>query len=143
MKKAVFTVRAASWTDDRDALQSVRIPVFVQEQHVDAREEFDDVDLTCQHILAVDTSGNAVGTGRIDVHGKIGRMAVLTDWRKQGVGRAILRKAIELARDLGLRRVYLHAQTSALGFYEREGFVPYGEHFLEAGIDHRAMELRL
>jgi predicted GNAT family N-acyltransferase len=137
---STFTVRAATWRDDQAALQAVRIPVFVVEQKVDAREEFDDVDPICQHLLALDLNGNAIGTGRIDTHGKIGRMAVLPHWRQHGVGRAILQKAIEVARQQGLMRVYLHAQLSAKGFYEREGFAGFGAHFLEAGIEHVAME---
>ncbi len=143
MNDATFTVREASWGSDQKALQSVRIPVFVVEQKVDAREEFDDIDLICQHILAVDSGGKTIGTGRIDSHGKIGRMAVLPKWRKRGVGRAILLKALELARSRGLRRVYLHSQVSALGFYAHEDFVAFGDRFIEAGIEHQSMELSL
>jgi predicted GNAT family N-acyltransferase len=143
MAQFSFTVRSATWNEDQAALQSVRLPVFVVEQKVDAREEFDAVDLACQHILAEDAEGHAVGTGRLDAHGKIGRMAVLPNWRKHGVGRAILTKAIELARDQGLARVYLHAQVSAIGFYEVAGFIAYGERFVEAGIEHFSMELQL
>jgi len=140
---ADFVVRTATWREDREALQSVRIPVFVDEQKVDAREEFDDVDQLCRHILAVDANGAAIGTGRIDDHGKIGRMAVLPDWRKHQVGMAILRHAMEIARGAGLTRVYLHAQLSAAGFYRRAGFTASGEHFFEAGIEHVAMERNL
>ena len=39
-------------------------------------------------------------------------------------------------------RVYLHAQTQAIGFYERAGFEATDPPFLEAGIEHRAMVLR-
>jgi predicted GNAT family N-acyltransferase len=138
-----FTVRVATWREDSQALQSVRRSVFVIEQKVDAREEFDDIDSVCQHILALDTEGTPIGTGRIDSHGKIGRMAVLPKWRTRGVGRAILLTALEIARKQGLKRVYLHSQVSALGFYARSGFVGYGERFLEAGIEHRAMELSI
>jgi predicted GNAT family N-acyltransferase len=140
---STFTVRAATWRDDQAALQAVRIPVFVVEQKVDAREEFDEVDPICQHLLALDSNSNAIGTGRIDHHGKIGRMAVLPAWRQHGVGRAILQKAIEVARQHGLKRVYLHAQLSAKGFYEREGFTGFGPRFFEAGIEHVAMECTL
>jgi len=139
----MFTVRVATWREDREALQSVRVPVFVVEQKVDAREEFDDVDPVCQHLLAIDSNGEAIGTGRIDGHGKIGRMAVLPAWRGHGVGMAILLQATELARKAGLTRVYLHAQLSAADFYGRAGFVAVGGHFFEAGIEHITMERAL
>jgi predicted GNAT family N-acyltransferase len=138
-----FSVRRATWQEDRSALQSVRVPVFVIEQKVDAREEFDDVDLTCSHVLATDSAGRPIGTGRIDAHGKIGRMAVLPEWRRHGVGRAILQFALELARVEGLKRVYLHSQVSALMFYEKSGFCGFGDRFYEAGIEHLSMELQL
>ena len=138
-----FTVRTTTWGRDRPAISSVREPVFVIEQKIDAREEFDAIDPICDHILAQDNDGRAIGTGRIDAHGKIGRIAVLSEWRRSGVGRAILKKALELARDKGFGRVYLFAQVSAMGFYEREGFSGYGDRFSEAGIEHRAMERRI
>jgi predicted GNAT family N-acyltransferase len=143
MSKPTYSVRLANWQDDREALQAVRRPVFVIEQKVDAREEFDHVDLECVHILATDQHNKPIGTGRIDSHGKIGRMAVLPEWRKHGVGWAILKFAIHHARAAGMKRVYLHSQTSALGFYERSGFIGYGNRFFEAGIEHLAMELSL
>jgi predicted GNAT family N-acyltransferase len=143
MAEPSFNVRRATWRDDQGALQSVRLPVFVVEQKVDAREEFDAVDLVCQHILAEDAEGKAIGTGRIDAHGKIGRMAVLPSWRKRGVGKEILTKALQIAREQGLTRVYLHAQVTAMGFYEAAGFVGFGERFVEAGIEHLSMELQL
>jgi predicted GNAT family N-acyltransferase len=140
---AAFKVRSATWAADSEALRSVRVPVFVDEQCVHPDEEFDDVDLSCIHILAVDLSGRAIGTGRIDAHGKIGRMAVLKEWRVHGVGREILSFAVAIARKQKMSRVYLHAQLTAFGFYERAGFKAYGDPFREAAIDHRAMELFL
>jgi predicted GNAT family N-acyltransferase len=143
MNTGAFTIRDGTWQADRQALQSVRIPVFVVEQKVDAREEFDEVDVVCRHILACDLQGKPIGTGRIDEHGKIGRMAVLPEWRKFKVGRAILDRAVQIAVEQGLKRAYLHAQVSAVGFYARAGFEPFGEHFVEAGIEHVAMERSL
>lgn len=138
-----FSVRDATWVHDQTLLQQVRQPVFVVEQRVDAREEFDDVDLACHHVLAIDEHGNPIGTGRIDSHGKIGRMAVLKAWRNQGVGNAILDRLVQCARTRGDSRLYLHAQVSALGFYERAHFTSFGNRFYEAGIEHQAMERRL
>ena len=136
-----FSIRLATWRDDHHALRSVRVTVFVDEQQIDADEEFDAVDPNCQHVLAEDARGIPIGTGRIDADGKIGRLAVLAPWRKAGVGRALLRKTLSVARANHLHRVYLHAQVSAMGFYAGEGFVAYGERFFEAGIEHLAMEL--
>jgi predicted GNAT family N-acyltransferase len=70
-------------------------------------------------------------------------MAVLKPWRGRGVGSALLVELIGLAREGGHAEVRLHAQTHALGFYRRHGYVTLGEEFLEAGIPHYEMRLGL
>ena len=66
-------------------------------------------------------------------------MAVLEQWRGKGVGGAILERLIGLARERGDKEIELFAQTHALEFYRRYGFVEYGDVFEEAGIPHQAM----
>jgi predicted GNAT family N-acyltransferase len=66
-------------------------------------------------------------------------MAVLKSWRGRGVGSALLEALLRLARDRGIRRVTLNAQSRAGAFYRRHGFVAEGEEFIEAGIPHRSM----
>lgn len=70
---------------------------------------------------------------------RIGRMAVLREWRGQGVGDALLRALIDQARARGWREVALNAQATAVLFYVHRGFLPYGQRFMEAGIEHQAM----
>ena len=71
--------------------------------------------------------------------GHIGRLAVLREWRGAGVGTALLRHLMDLARSRGHARAILSAQTRALPFYVRHGFVAEGEEYLDAGIPHRTM----
>ncbi|GDY66360.1 hypothetical protein SAV14893_057530 [Streptomyces avermitilis] len=108
------------------------------------------------HVLAVRDDGVPLGTGRL-LHGEaaaaktdgdltvgsLGRLAVTQDARGLGVGAALVRAIEDAARARGLAAVDLHAQTHALGFYERLGYVVYGPEFLEAGIPHRAMRRTL
>ena len=120
---------------------SIRIRVFVREQHVPAEIELDADDQRAIHFLATH-SGRAVGTARVVMsHGeaKIGRMAVLKSYRRKGVGAALLKRAILAAKRLHARRIYLHAQVAVTGFYERLGFRAVGRVFDEAGIAHRKM----
>ena len=138
-----FIVRAVNWTASRDKLRAVRRAVFIEEQHVPEELEWDDGDERAYHVLATSTEGDAIGTGRLKLDGQIGRMAVARDWRRRGVGAAILQSLIELARKEGCSVVRLHAQTHALDFYARQGFIAVGGEFEEAGIPHCAMELRL
>jgi predicted GNAT family N-acyltransferase len=120
-------------------LRAIRETVFVQEQKVPVEEEWDALDPSCMHVIARALDGTPIGTGRLTPEHKIGRMAVLPEWRGKGVGDALLLALIDAARDRGWREVALNAQASAVDFYLRHGFVPYGERFREAGIEHQAM----
>ena len=119
----------------------IRRIVFVEEQGVSREEEFDDLDATCVHFLAR-RDGEAVGTARLHPQSDVGkaqRVAVLARARRGGVG-AELMLAIETeAHRLGLSQVVLHAQTSAIPFYESIGYRAEGEEFVEADIPHRFM----
>jgi predicted GNAT family N-acyltransferase len=66
-------------------------------------------------------------------------MAVLKSYRGKGVGKALLKRAIELARRRRAKLIYLHAQVPVAGFYEKLGFRCVGRVFMEAGIPHRKM----
>ena len=136
---SAYTVRLADWAVDEAALGAIRHDVFVVEQQVPPALEWDGVDPACRHAIAEDREGWAIGCGRLLPDGHIGRMAVLPEWRGKGVGTALLSRLIESARQLGMSELALNAQTSAIGFYRRFGFVPDGDEFIEAGIAHVAM----
>jgi predicted GNAT family N-acyltransferase len=145
MKLQNFHIEIADWSqeDQRTALLDLRGTVFIQEQGVPEQRERDGLDGDCWHVLARDDAGLPIGCGRLTPKRKIGRMAVLQEWRGQGVGVALLRELVARARTLGWPDVALDAQVSAIGFYEREGFVAHGEEFEDAGLPHRAMRLEL
>jgi predicted GNAT family N-acyltransferase len=136
-------VRIADWDHDLGAIRHVRDAVFVAEQQVDPDEEWDDADPNCLHVIAETQKCDAVGTGRLDITGKIGRMAVLKGYRGTGVGTLIMQTLIEAAKDRNLPEVYLNAQTHAVPFYTRHGFAAEGEEFLEANIPHVRMRRQL
>lgn len=139
---ALFSIRPADWDKDRESIRLVRQAVFVIEQSVPADLEWDGQDEECLHVLAESSNRDVIGTGRLQPSGKIGRMAVLRPWRGIGVGSAILRALIEAASEFGIDEVYLHAQNRAVRFYDRFGFEPEGDEFMEAGIPHRLMRRR-
>ena len=134
-------VSEASWATQGEALGAIRRKVFVEEQNVSEEEEWDGEDETSRHFLAEDATGAAIGTARLLPTGQIGRMAVLPHWRGLGIGAALLAAAVRAAREADYPSIFLHAQTHALGFYERAGFVPSGRVFVEADIEHRRMTL--
>lgn len=138
-----FRVEPADYRADFDALRHVRETVFVLEQQVPLEEEWDELDPRCRHVIARDARHQPIGTGRLTPERKIGRMAVLREWRGRGVGDALLLALMDEARALGWDSVSLNAQVQAQAFYARHGFEPYGERFMEAGIEHQAMRRAL
>ena len=140
-----MNITVADFERDYAAIRGVRFAVFVDEQQIPRELEMDDRDVACVHWLALDESGGAVGTVRLDLDagGKVGRLAVLARERGRGVGRALMERLHERARTQGLARVWCHAQTSAAPFYTRLGYRISSEPFEEAGIEHVRMERAL
>ncbi|MFJ2258385.1 GNAT family N-acetyltransferase [Streptomyces sp. NPDC087844] len=151
-----YVVRVAEDLADRAACFAVRKEVFVVEQQVPEDLEYDAYDAGAVHVVAVGEDGLPLGAGRL-LHGEaavaktggvagvgsLGRLAVVRAARGLGVGVALVRGIEDAARARGLTAVDLHAQTHALGFYERLGYVAYGPEFPDAGISHRAMRRSL
>lgn len=136
-------VLPVDWSTHRDALRRVREVVFIDEQRVPRELEWDGEDDTASHFIALTEAGQAVGCARLLPSGQIGRMAVLPPYRGTGLGRRLLEAAIDEAKRQGFHRVHLHAQTQALEFYRKSGFLPEGGEFMEAGIAHQSMALEL
>lgn len=132
-------------TRDIATCRLLRRKVFIEEQGVSEADEVDDKDDQAIHLLAT-VDGQPMGTARLLLLGevgKIGRVCVLRDARGTGLGAALIRAAVaELRRHPGVTCAKLGAQTHALGFYERLGFVAQGPVYDDAGIPHRDMVLR-
>ena len=139
MPATKFTIKEVSWHQHKDAIMMIREKVFVEEQNVSMEEEMDGLDDQCWFALAVDDSDSPIGTGRLLPSGKVGRMAVLREYRNQGIGSAILNKLINVASSQSISNLYLHGQTHAIKFYNKHGFVEEGQEFDEAGIPHYKM----
>ena len=136
-------MRLCDWDTARHEAAHIRELVFVREQGVPAEIEMDAQDAQCEHALAHDADGIALGTGRLLPDGHVGRMAVLKEWRGRGVGALLLQALVDRARARGDATVRLNAQTVAAGFYRRYGFEVCGPGFVEAGIPHVPMQRRL
>ncbi len=134
-----LNVVVGDWDSLRDHAQELRIEVFVVEQGVPAELEWDEGDEVSIHAVAYDAEGQAVATRRLLPDGHIGRMAVRKSARGRGIGSEVLEALLAEARRLGYGRLVLHAQTHAVPFYRKHGFVEEGAKFMAAGIPHRLM----
>jgi predicted GNAT family N-acyltransferase/gamma-glutamylcyclotransferase (GGCT)/AIG2-like uncharacterized protein YtfP len=141
---AAVRVGKISSKEDLKKAFAIRMRVFVKEQGVPSDIELDRDDQRAVHFLAT-VSDKAIGTARIVMRrdsAKIGRMAVLKNYRRNGVGTKLLKRAVVTAKKLGAQKIYLHAQVAVIGFYERLDFRSVGRVFDEAGIPHRKMVFR-
>ena len=138
-----FTVSLVCWHDGEPLLRSIRKEVFIREQGVPEELEWDGLDESCRHALALSRSGEGIGCGRMLADGHIGRIAVLPQWRKLKVGTAIMEALLDYARTHDYKQVAVDAQTYALPFYRGFDFVEQGAVFQDAGLPHIKMTLNL
>ncbi|MBV9820154.1 MAG: GNAT family N-acetyltransferase [Solirubrobacterales bacterium] len=137
-----YEVRRVRGETEMSALLALRHDVFCGEQGVPEREELDGRDDEGVHLVAV-SGEEMLATCRLLFVGptvQFSRLAVRRDARRHGIASALLRFADAETRAGGAHRVVLHAQTYARGLYDAAGYEPRGRVFMEAGIEHIAME---
>ena len=139
-----FKVLEVTTNELKDKLFSIHREVFVEEQEVDASEEFDEFEDTSVHFVALDSSQNAIGSARwreTEKGCKLERFAVKKAWRRRGVASALVQSVLD---DIQAKKgtgnyLYMHAQLDAMPLYEKFGFEKKGELFEECGIQHYTM----
>jgi predicted GNAT family N-acyltransferase len=139
----MFRIELMEWEQAQPIAGPIRFSIFVGEQNVPPGIELDDLDANCRHAVAFGPDGKAIGTGRLLPEGKIGRMAVVKEWRRQGVGAALLEALVAEARQRGHAEVVLSAQLQAAEFYREHGFTAEGKVYQDAGILHQDMRKAL
>jgi predicted GNAT family N-acyltransferase len=132
-----------TWEQAQPIAGPLRFAIFVGEQNVPAGIELDDQDANCVHAVAFDVDNKAIGTGRLLPDGHVGRMAVVQEWRRRGIGAEILQALMDEARKRGHAEVLLSAQLQAAEFYRGFGFAAEGKVYEEAGILHQKMRKKL
>lgn len=132
--------------DELYAILRIRSEVFVVEQN-SVYLDPDGFDQKAVHMIGRE-DGRIVGILRILPPGNtfeeaaIGR--IISVERGRGVGTAMVGAAIDYIRDVMHEDVIrIEAQTQAMPFYEKLGFVADSDVFYDGGIPHREMVLRL
>ena len=115
----------------------VRGKVFIIGQNIDYAIEFDGLDNDCVLFTAY-IDDKPVGAARL-YKNKVGRVATLPEFRKKGVASKIMSSIEEYAKENGLKELTLNAQLYVKDFYEHLGYIPVGDIFQEADIDHIKM----
>ena len=138
-------IEIVKWIDEYELLTMIREKVFIEEQKVTSQLEWDGMDENAMHFL-VFKDEEAIGCARAVViknYMQLGRMAVLKEYRGQGIGSALLEKAIVTAKLNQISSIHISAQCYAIDFYLKFGFKVMSDIYLDAEILHRDMTLKL
>lgn len=138
-----FRIETTRYDQHKAGIQTVRRRVFIEEQGIDPALEWDEHDADAIFAIALTSRDEVIGTARLLHSGKIGRMAVMPEYRRQGIATALLLHLLDLAKRLGRQRVSLSAQQSVMGLYAKNGFVPVGPPHEEVGMPHQNMQCDL
>lgn len=136
------TIRQVTWQQAENELRAVRTSVFIEEQFVTPEFEWDEIDADAVHLLAT-YENQPIACLRIIHYEKIGRMAVIKPWRGNRLGAALLLEAINICKMHGSNSIYLSAQTHAINFYLKAGFIQVSGEYIDVDIPHVDMWLDL
>lgn len=131
--------RKYDWQLAPGSIRDIRQQVFIEEQKVPSELEWDETDEIADHYLAVLPDNTPAGVARLfstlEETGHIGRMAILPEYRGQGIGEALLRHLISESSGR-FSELRLSAQEHAVAFYQRAGFHLCSDVYDDAGIPH-------
>ena len=132
----------------------IRSDVFVKEQGCPLDEEFDEFDEwsnlgTRSYHFNVEYYKKCVGTARIimdssvNLVAKVQRVCLLKEYRSKGLGLMLMQKIHDFLKEENIFHVELSAQITAIDFYEKIGYETEGGTYLDAGIVHKKMSMKL
>ncbi|MDN5511216.1 MULTISPECIES: GNAT family N-acetyltransferase [unclassified Acinetobacter] len=137
-----FTIRTGSWDELQNDAKLIREQVFIQEQNIPVAEEWDAQDAVSLHFVVYDQD-QPIATARLLQNNSIGRVAVLKSYRGQGIGKLLMLQIIPRAKNEQRKFLKLSSQVHAIQFYAALGFTVQGEEYLDCGIPHIDMYLKL
>ncbi len=106
----------------------VRIQGMARQHHISLQEEFDEHDTPETKYIVVMDEYLPIATCRIyaidPTTVMLGRIVVLPEYRRQGLGTRVVREAEEWAKELGFTHAMLESREEKVHFYERMGYQP-------------------
>jgi predicted GNAT family N-acyltransferase len=135
-------VALLKWEEAEPIAAPIRFAIFVEQQQAGGIE-LDDLDKDSVHAVAYDDNRKPIGTARLLPSGQVGRMAVVKEWRRRGVGAALLEAFTEEARKRGYKSLVISAPLQAAEFYRSQGFVAEGKVQKVDGVLQQAMRKSL
>ncbi len=127
------------FTGLNDDIIKIRTSVFVDEQGF--KDEFDEVDSNCTHIVLYD-SKKPIATCRYFKEGEnyhIGRVAIIKEYRGQGLGNYIMQIAETEIKNEGGQKIEVSAQVRVSEFYKKLGYKKVGNVYFDEYCEHIRM----
>lgn len=138
-----FKFIQVDWITAADEIMQIREKVFIVEQRFDKETLLDHQDSDSFHLLVRDSQGRAVGCGRLNQKGRIGRIAVMIDQRGLGIGTMLLRKLIQIAEKSKIHTLTLNTETQLTHFYDQQKFHVDGPVYMKQGVPFQRMRMSL
>lgn len=115
----------------------VRMQVFVIERNISLKEEFDSLDQDETIYVVVYDDKKPIATGRYHQINtetiRPGRIAVLKEYRKRGLGKVIVKELESRGKSNGCSKSVIHGELSAAKFYEKLGYTVSSDVYEEDG----------
>ncbi len=137
-----FQILSGKWAQFEQAAKLIREQVFIQEQHIAPEDEWDAEDAASLHFIVYDQA-QPIATARLMNSNSIGRVAVLKAYRGKGIGKLLMEAVISQARIERREFLKLSSQVHAISFYAGLGFAAEGGEYLDCGIAHIDMRMKL
>ncbi|WP_336954315.1 GNAT family N-acetyltransferase [Acinetobacter sp. AS167] len=137
-----FVIQSGPWSQLQHDAKLIRSMVFIEEQNISEADEWDEQDAISLHFV-VYAQDQAIATARLLENNSIGRVAVLQQYRGEGIGKLLMQQIIQVAKQQNRAFLQLSAQVYAIRFYENLGFQVQGEEYLDCEIPHIDMGLSL
>ncbi len=145
MNSPKVKARMARNRKELEEIFKIRKQVFMVEQNVPEKDEWDGFDKESRHAILL-SGKKPIGCARIRLVGKIPkleRIAILKGCRKKGYGKGLTQYLLSWCKKQNYKTAVIYSQSYAIPFYEKLGFIKKGKEFMEAGIKHCKMHIRL
>jgi N-acetylglutamate synthase-like GNAT family acetyltransferase len=124
-------------SDDYEQMINLRVsqllePIGVPASYIERKKEKNDFLIGAFERNEI--IGCCILTPRENAVLQLRQMAVRTDYRRKGVGVAIIEFAEEVAKENKFSTLMMHARDPVIDFYKKCGYEIFGDPFFEVGI---------
>lgn len=123
----------------------IREIVFQKGQKVPKERDHDGLDKEAYHIIVL-YKEKPMGCARVRFIGKtakLERIAILEKYQGKGYGKMLTEYLIRYCKKKKAKQIIIHSQYYVKDFYAKCGFKDRGKPFIDAGIKHIEMRMKL